>query len=147
MSDQAPIYPETQGVDSVYWDAARDERLLLQQCARCGHLWHPPSEFCPRCQDGTFAWIEASGGGVVHSYTVIHHASHPAVVVWLPYTVLLVELSEGPRMIGRLLIPSADVRVAAPVRVAFDCYSDLKVPGFVLEATARSRLDGPATSK
>jgi uncharacterized OB-fold protein len=124
--------PVPEGLAKIYWDAAQEERLLLQRCARCGHVWHPPSEFCSRCQDGTFTWIEASGTGVVHSFTVIHHAAHPAVAVWLPYTVLLVDLDEGPRLVGRLLAPSTGIGIGAPVRLAFDRYTDLKVPGFVL---------------
>jgi hypothetical protein len=45
--------------------------------------------------------MTASGTGKVHSWTVAHHPYHPAFVTEVPYTLVLVELSEGPRAMGR----------------------------------------------
>jgi hypothetical protein len=132
MSRAAPIVPEPDGLQAVYWDAVQREQLLLQHCKRCGHYWHPPSEFCPFCQAHEFEWIAASGDGVVHSYAVVPHAVHPAVVDWLPYTILLVDLVEGPRLIGRLLDAPHEPAVGEPVRLRFERYTNLKVPAFAL---------------
>jgi uncharacterized OB-fold protein len=46
MTRAAPIVPDAEGLAAVYWDAAQQERLVLQRCTPCGHVWHPPSEFC-----------------------------------------------------------------------------------------------------
>jgi hypothetical protein len=128
----APIVPEPEGLAEVYWDAAQAERLLLQRCAGCGRSWHPPSEFCPFCQAHDFEWFEASGDGVIHSYTVVRHAAHPAVENWIPYTILLVDLAEGPRLIGRLLDAPDEPEIGTAVRLIFERYSDLKVPAFIV---------------
>jgi len=138
MTFTAPIVPDPEGLSAVYWDAAQQERLLLQRCTRCGQAWHPPSEFCPFCQASEFEWIDATGEGVIHSYTVAHHAAHAAVEVWIPYTILLVDLVEGPRMIGRLLDAPGEPAIGTPVRLRFERYSDLKVPAFVVHARGGS---------
>jgi uncharacterized OB-fold protein len=132
MTGPAPIRPEAEGLAAVYWSAVQEERLLLQRCARGGHVWHPPSEYCPACQDDAFVWVEACGEGVIHSYTVVHHAAHAAVTAWLPYTVLLVDLHEGPRMVARLVDALIEPEIGAPVRLRFERYSDLIVPAFAL---------------
>jgi uncharacterized OB-fold protein len=136
MTHAAPIVPEPEGLSAVYWEAAQQERLLLQRCTPCGHVWHPPSEFCPSCQASEFDWLEASGDGVVHSGTVVHHAAHPAVEAWIPYTILLVDLAEGPRVIGRLVDAAGEPEIGAPVSLRWERYSDLKVPVFVLDPPA-----------
>ena len=132
MTHAAPIIPDPEGLAAVYWSAAQQERLLLQRCGPCGHVWHPPSEFCPTCQASSFEWFEASGDGTIHSYTVVHHAAHPAVEAWIPYTILLVDLIEGPRVIGRLLDAPGEAQIGVQVCLRFERYSDLKVPAFML---------------
>ncbi|MDA0824063.1 MAG: OB-fold domain-containing protein [Proteobacteria bacterium] len=46
-------------------------------------------------------WVTASGKGKIHSWTVAHHPYHPAFVTEVPYTLVLVDLVEGPRAMGR----------------------------------------------
>jgi uncharacterized OB-fold protein len=136
MTRAAPIVPDAQGLAAVYWAAAQEERLVLQRCTPRGHIWHPPSEFCAFCQASEFEWINACGEGVIHSYTVVHHAAHGAVADWIPYTILLVDLVEGPRVIGRLLDTQGEPDIGMAVRLCFEHYSDLKVPAFVPQADA-----------
>ena len=139
MTRAALIVPDAEGLAAVYWDAAQQERLVLQRCAPYGHVWHPPSEFCAVCQASDFEWIDASGDGVIHSFTRVHHAAHAAVADWIPYTILLVDLIEGPRVIGRLLDAPGEPAIGTPVRLTFERYSNLKVPAFVLTDAERRR--------
>ena len=46
-------------------------------------------------------WKPASGRGTLHSWTVAHHAFHPAFAGELPYTLVTVNLEEGVRALGR----------------------------------------------
>lgn len=63
-------------------------------------------------------WVEASGRGNVHSFTVVHRA--PADYrEEVPYVVALVDLDEGVRMMTRLLdVEPAAVDVGMAVEVA-----------------------------
>jgi uncharacterized OB-fold protein len=108
--------PESQ----AYWDGAAQGKLRLQRCTSCGKVRHYPQLICAQCYSLGVEWIEASGRGVVHSWTVAHHAFHPAFKAELPYTLVTVDLAEGPRALGRLDTASQDrLRIGLPVQVSF----------------------------
>jgi uncharacterized protein len=96
------IVPEETALTAAYWAAARRGVILLQRCADCATVVHPPE---PVCRGGTgheLRWFEASGRGRLVSFTSVEHAVHPAVRGRLPYLLALVELDEGPRLICNL---------------------------------------------
>ena len=76
--------------------------ILLQRCADCGAVLHPPAPVCPAGIGHELRWFEASGLGRLASFTVVTHAAHPVVQDRLPYVIALVELDEGPRVIVNL---------------------------------------------
>lgn len=81
--------------------AAAAGRLILPWCAGCSRPAHPGSETCPRCWTADLRWRRASGAGQLHSFVVFRrsfHSAHPA-----PYTVAIVELAEGPRLVGTVV--------------------------------------------
>jgi uncharacterized protein len=85
-----------------FWEAAREQRLLVQRCTSCERWIWQPRPLCPACHTPNPAWHEVTGAGHVVSWTVIHP---PVLRAWeadVPFAVLLVELDEGVRMVGRL---------------------------------------------
>lgn len=79
------------------WDAAlADGRLLVQRPAGGGPAVFPPREFAPG-HGGALEWIEASGRGTVYSVTWVQRRPPEA-----PYNVVLIDLAEGARMMGRV---------------------------------------------
>lgn len=62
---------------------------------------HYPRLLCDKCYSDAFDWVAASGRGQIHSWTVSHHPYHPAFVTEVPYTLVMVDLAEGPRAMGR----------------------------------------------
>ena len=117
--------------DNAFWfEAAREHRLVIQRCADCKSLRHPPGPCCPQC--GSFDWdaVEAQGGGHVHSYVVNHHPRHPAFDY--PLVVAVIELAEGTRLIANMTgIEPADVEIGMPVVVDWiDPDPDLSLPAF-----------------
>jgi uncharacterized OB-fold protein len=120
MSTESKPIPHPTPESQPYWDAAAQGRLVLQRCAACGLVRHYPQLVCARCCMLDVEWIEASGRGAVHSWTVAHHAFHPAFKADVPYTLVTVDLVEGPRAMGRLAPGSQDrLRIGLPVRVSF----------------------------
>jgi uncharacterized OB-fold protein len=127
---QRPV-PEPTADSAPYWAALREHRLLLQQCAACGKLRHYPRPLCDACYSGEAGWTQSSGAGVIHSWTVAHHAFHPAFKSALPYTVVTIELAEGVRMLGPWRGPAEAVRVGQRVRLVFeDVLPELTLPAF-----------------
>ncbi|TYB45333.1 bifunctional MaoC family dehydratase N-terminal/OB-fold nucleic acid binding domain-containing protein [Actinomadura chibensis] len=117
--------------DNKFWfDAAREHRLVIQRCAECKSLRHPPGPCCPQC--GSFDWdtVESSGEGHVYTYVVNHHPRHPAFEY--PLIVAVIELAEGTRLIANLIdIEPADVEIGMPVVLDWiDADPDLSLPAF-----------------
>lgn len=114
------------GVSESYWEGAARGVLVFQRCTGCGHVRHYPSLLCPRCHSDGVAPLESSGRGTVHSWTVCHHAFDPAFADDLPYTLVTVDVEEGPRVLARFAgSPSMD----QPVLIDFTAgAADVPVP-------------------
>jgi uncharacterized OB-fold protein len=119
--------PETQ----PFWDGTRAGELRLQRCDACDHAYFPPRPFCPRCASREVRWFKASGRATLHSY-VIHHRPVPGFTP--PYSIAVVELEEGPRMMTNIVecpqTPDALV-LDMPLEVLFTPVSaDISLPLF-----------------
>ena len=119
--------PETQH----YWDGAKAGELRLQRCDACSHAYFPPRPFCPECGSREVSVFRASGRATLHSY-VINHMKAPGFEP--PYTVAVVELEEGPRLMSNILdcpaTPEALV-LDMPLEVTFEKVSDeITLPQF-----------------
>ncbi|MGH1491849.1 MAG: Zn-ribbon domain-containing OB-fold protein [Acidimicrobiales bacterium] len=133
--------PETQH----FWDGTKDEKLLLQRCSGCETTYFPPRPFCPACSSRDVVVEEASGRGFLYSY-VISHRPHPAFDA--PYSIAVVELDEGPRMMTNIVgcdqTPEA-LQLDMAVEVAFEPITDdITLPLFRPTATATSQSEGAA---
>jgi uncharacterized OB-fold protein len=127
MTDAAATRPlPTPTRDSApYWQGLLEGRLMLQSCAKCGKVRHYPRPICDACYSSEARWIEAKGAGKVHSWTVCHHAYHPAFKGEVPYTLVLVDLPEGVRINAPLRGPGGDsLRIGQPVRIAAERVND-----------------------
>jgi uncharacterized OB-fold protein len=120
--------PETQ----PYWDGLNAGQLRLQCCADCGKVRHYPRPVCDACWSMNADWVDASGRGTVHSWTITHYAFHPGFKGDLPYILLTVDLPEGVRMNAQARgIDAGALCIGLPVQVAFDAVKDdLTLPVF-----------------
>ena len=117
--------PETK----PFWDGTRAGELRLQRCSACSHVYFPPRPFCPKCAARKVEWFKASGRGRLFSY-VIHHRPAPGFTP--PYSIAVVELEEGPRMMTNIVgCKPETVRIDMPVQVVFDDVTpEISVPKF-----------------
>jgi len=113
--------PVPDHVTGPFWEAAKQGRFLIQRCAGCGaHQFYPQSS-CRRCLSEELEWMDANGKGTIYSYTVIHRAPNRPFEPDVPYTVALVDLDEGCRMLSNIVdVDPEDVRVGMPVEVMFE---------------------------
>src|SRR3954465_6918136 len=88
--------PETQH----FWDGTKAGELRLQRCDACSHVYFPPRPFCPKCAGRKVSWFAASGRATLYSY-IIHHRPAPGFTP--PYSIAVVELAEGPRMMTNIV--------------------------------------------
>jgi uncharacterized OB-fold protein len=119
MAEAPVVAPD----EVFFWDGVAEGKLLIQRCADCGALRHPPAPMCGDC--GSLAWDTqpSSGRGRVYSWIESHHPNRPDEA---PRIVILVELDEGVRLVSNLV----DAPHAGP-------YEDLDV-----EVVFRPRDDG-----
>lgn len=102
-----------------YWEAAAGGILTIQRCADCGVHQFYPRRFCASCWSDEVAWVEASGGGTVWTFTVAHKPGHPAWAADVPYVIAVIELDEGPRFLTNILTDDPTA-VAVGRRVQLD---------------------------
>ncbi len=132
MSDYEKLVPSPTADTQPYWTGLQEGRLCLQACADCGKVRHYPRPVCDSCYSMNVKWVEASGQGKVHSWTITHYAFHPGFKGELPYILVTVDLDEGVRMNAQVRgITQADLRVDLPVKVGYDkVKDDLTLPVF-----------------
>lgn len=111
-------------VTAPWWEATREHRLLLQTCTDCDGVQHPPRSLCARCgSTGSLGWREASGAGVVDTFTAVHRSPDPDAPV--PYVIARVRLREGPLLLTRLeAAPVEAWAIDDPVSVAWQDLDD-----------------------
>lgn len=100
-------------------------RFMLQRSRSSQRYVFPPRVAEPGTGARDLEWVEASGRATVHSWTVV--AQKPPA---LGYSVALVDLAEGPRMVTRLHgVPPRPVRIgeAVQARIVDDQGSPLLV--------------------
>ncbi|HEX9713739.1 MAG TPA: Zn-ribbon domain-containing OB-fold protein [Actinomycetota bacterium] len=103
-----------------YWDAAAEGKLLVKHCSACDRAFFYPREHCPRCWSKDTSWREASGRGIVYTFTVIHQNDLPPFKDRVPYVIAIVELEEGLRMTTNIEgIDPGEVRCGLPVQASF----------------------------
>ncbi len=128
---EKPI-PEPDQVTAPFWTAAREGRLLIQHCPACGvHQFYPQSS-CRGCLSDNLEWVDAKGKGTIYSYTVVHRAPNRPFEPDVPYTVALVDLDEGCRMLSNIVeVTPEAIRVGMPVEVVFEAISpEISLPKF-----------------
>ncbi len=115
-----------------FWEGCKQGKLLLQYCDACQRFQFYPRLYCMQCGAQNLRWVEASGHGMVYSYTIIRQNKSPEFRDDVPYNVALIQLEEGPRMLSNVIdIAPGDLRVDLPVTVVFDPVSDeIALPRF-----------------
>jgi uncharacterized OB-fold protein len=112
------LAPSMTADTQFFWDALKEQRLLIQRCATCGELRHPPRPMCPHCRSLEWNTVEATGRGTVYSFVMPRHPPLP----WFEdgYVVALVDLEEGTRLVTNLIdVAPESVSIGMPVTVRY----------------------------
>jgi uncharacterized OB-fold protein len=139
-----PDYPLPDVDDPLtrpFWEGCRAGELRIQRDPATGaHHWPPkPASF----RGVDLEWIAASGRGTVFSYVVAHEPFLPAFRHLLPLAIVLVELEEGPRLVGYMVgCTPEEVRFGLPVRVRFKVLNErVTLPVWEIDRSAGTLRD------
>lgn len=104
-----------------YWEAAQQDRLVLQHCADCGAPQAIPRSYCGTCHSVNLTWRESSGRGKIASFSVVHRAPTKAFRDQLPYVLALVDMAEGVRLMLNVIGDNRlDTQIGDSVRIVFE---------------------------
>lgn len=102
-----------------FWQATTEGRFTLQRCDACDVVVWFPRKHCPECWTESLTTFDASGNGIVYSYTIIRKVANEYKGA-TPFVVAYVELEEGPRVMTNIVGCDVDaVRVGMPVSIEF----------------------------
>ena len=103
---------------AFFWEGVESGELRIQRCSGCERLRHPPRPMCATCNSLNWDWVVSSGRGEVYSFVVHHHP--PVFGLETPFTIAVVELEEGTRIVGNVIgTDPSNVHVGQPVGVHF----------------------------
>ena len=126
---QVPDYkkpvPIPDEASQLFFDGAREHRLMIQQCETCGVMIWPVKSRCDNCMLPTVKWVQASGKATLYSFVLMHQVYHPGFASEVPYTIAQVNLEEGLRILTNLIgCSNSDLQIGMPLEVAFETITD-----------------------
>ena len=84
-----------------YNDALKENRILGVKCLACGQVMTPPKMVCPSCGASDMEITEFKGTGKVRTFTTVYVGAEGREAE-VPYVIVIVELDEGPWIMGNL---------------------------------------------
>lgn len=126
--------PAADDLSQPFWEAAKQQQLVVQRCRECGYFNHPPRPACDACQSPQLHFEPVSGRGTIYSFTVMHQPNVAGFEDQIPYLNLLVELDEQPRLFMVANLPAVaegKIQIGGRVEVYFEEVSaDVTLPQF-----------------
>ena len=86
----------------TYNESLKKNKLLGLKCKECSTITCPPKMTCQECTGTDLEQLELKGTGKIVSFTTSYVAPQGREAE-APYTIVLVELDEGPWIMGNLI--------------------------------------------
>jgi len=101
-----------------YWRTQRQRyRLVGEVCDKCGAKLFPPRDVCPECAKPAVTPYVFSGRGEVYSHSTLY-AAPTGFEEYIPYTVALIKLEEGPLVTAQITdVDHDEVHIGMPVEM------------------------------
>lgn len=112
-----------------FWDGCADGELRYQRCGHCERSQFYPRPFCTACGHQDLSWLVSAGFGTLYSHAEVIRSPSPEFETLVPYTMALVDLDEGVRMMGHA---APDLTIGARVKATFREHQGRFLPFFEL---------------
>jgi len=103
----------------------KDGFLMGSICSDCGVFSFPPRGDCPECLSGAFDFHEVSGRGTIYTYSEVAAAPTGFDDI-APYTVAVVDLEEGGRLLAWTGETIDEVEIGMPIQVVPRIFEELE---------------------
>ena len=124
MAEYRKPLPQPTPDTKPFWDGLKEHVIRMKQCQDCNKFHHYPRVLCPHCGSTNVEWKTVSGRGKLYTYTINHNPPRG----WeeeAPYTVALVELDEGPRVMTTIVGTAADPALLKPDTAVEPVFDDV----------------------
>lgn len=96
--------------------------IVGSRCPHCNTVFFPPKEICKKCRRVSIDQMiptKLSGRGTIITHTTVHEAP-PAFEKQVPYHLAIIELHEGPHVLGQIVdCTSRDLAIGKKVHSVF----------------------------
>ena len=107
-------------IQKPFFEGLKKKSLLIPYCKSCGKPHFYPRSACPHCWcEDDYDWREATGTGVIHTFTIVRSNPPPAFMPMLPFSVAIIELDEGVRLLSNIVGEYEDMAIGDKVQVDF----------------------------
>ncbi|WP_022887461.1 Zn-ribbon domain-containing OB-fold protein [Glaciibacter superstes] len=128
------------GEEALFYERLRQHELVYQYCQSCSGTIFYLRTRCVHCGSENLELRQSAGVGTVYSYTTQYRAANPHFSESVPYTLALVDLDEGFRVLGDLECEPSEAHVGMPVDLTFnDIDEDLTLMRFTLRTADTSQ--------
>lgn len=112
-------FPDSDTIE--FWEGCKRHELVIQRCDDCHSYRFPPCPICPECFSTNYKWEKVSGKGTVYTFIVVRVPLRPEWQPDIPYTVGVVQLDEGVRIVTNIIdCKPEDVKIGMKVEVIFE---------------------------
>jgi uncharacterized protein len=113
--------------DTSYEQSLNEEKIMGSKCKKCGALALPPRPICVSCFGSEMEWVQFKGTGKLAAFTSIVVAPPYMLKEGFgrgnPYTVGVVELDEGVKVVSRIVGVDSkkpeQIKVGTPLKAEF----------------------------
>lgn len=92
------------------------KQLLHQRCNACSRVQSLARALCHHCHSDRLAWEHSAGTGIVEAVSRIDRAPSPQFRELVPYTLVIVAMAEGHRLMGHA---QPGLAIGEPVTAGF----------------------------
>lgn len=109
-------------------EGLRQGVLRFQRCTSCEHPQTLARYACSACGKLTLIWEDSTAQGTVVAATTVTRAPSEAFAALTPYVLVIVELDEGPRVMGHGV---AGLRIGDRVAATYFAHGERTLLRFV----------------
>jgi uncharacterized OB-fold protein len=121
MTDYTKPLPHIDDSNRPYWQGLQEGRVRFLTCAACDRMRVYTFRKCPHCGSEDSVWTELRGTGEIWSLARFHQVYFEGFRAEVPYTVVIVQLDDGPRVYSNIVQTEAEyVRIGARVTPVFE---------------------------
>ena len=118
-----PFAPRVSDFTQRFWQSLADGRFETTVCSDCGKAGFPPRPICRHCWSRAMEWKSMATTGQLYTHTSVHVAPR-AFATLAPYTIGLVDLEDGLRLMCRVITDGKVPEIGTPVDMVVLAHED-----------------------